>query len=119
MADEQNDEIIALRNECNAIISMRDSLRKLESNPDFAKVINAYLQGEPVRIAMLYGDASLNQDPQKFGIHRRELEERIIGVARFAEYLRSLHQRAAIAEKQLYDIDHPAEAEPVSSEAEA
>ena len=119
MAEEQTDEMIALRNECNAIIAMRDSLRKLEQNPDFARVVNAYLQGEPVRIAMLYGDASLNQDPEKREIHRKELEERIIGVARFAEYLRSLHQRAAIAEKQLYDIDHPAEAETASSEPEA
>ena len=112
-----NDETVALRNECANIISLRDSLKRLEANQDFARVINNYLREEPIRITMLYGDAQLNQD-EKRSQHRNELFERTVGIARFAEYLRGIYQRASLAEKQLYDLDHPDEGMPTEQVVE-
>ena len=118
MSDRTQEELLAMRNECNAIITLRDALRRLESNPDFRRIVNTYIHEEPARITMLLSDPSLNLDPEKRDIHRNELTERLIGISRFADYLRTIHQRGEMAEKQLHDIDTNQEQENAASEAE-
>ena len=102
----------AIRKECGEHIARRNLLDRLEKNPDFQSFIKTYLEDEPVRLVHLYGEPSMNLN-EKRELHREEIHERLIGIARFAEHLRGIHMIASQAEKQLEDLQK-AEAEAVS-----
>ena len=101
----------AIRKECKEHIERHNLLERLNQNPDFKTLLKHYLEEEPARLTHLYGDVSINMSDKK-QMNREEIHERLIGIARFAEYLRSIHILASQAEKQIHDLDH-AESEPV------
>ena len=103
----------AIRKECGEHIARRNLLDRLEKNPDFQSFIKTYLEDEPVRLVHLYGEPSMNLN-EKRELHREEIHERLIGIARLAEYLRGVRMIAQQAEKQLQDLDR-AEAEAVQN----
>ena len=102
----------ALRKDCKEHIERKQLLDRLNANPDFEALTKHYLEDEPARLTQLYGDPAINL-PDKRELHREEIHERLIGIARFAEYLRGIHMLASQAEKQLEDLQK-AEAEAVS-----
>ena len=102
----------AIRKECKEHIERKQLLDRLNANPDFKAFIEHYLEEEPARLTQLYGDPAINLN-EKRELHREEIHERLIGIARFAEHLRSIHMIASQAEKQLEDLQK-AETEAVS-----
>lgn len=102
----------ALRKDCKEHIERKQLLDRLNANPDFEALVKHYLEEEPARLAQLYGDPAINLTDKR-ELHREEIHERLIGIARFAEYLRGIHMLASQAEKQLEDLQK-AEAEAVS-----
>ena len=103
----------AIRKECGEHISRRNLLNRLEQNPDFQAFMKVYLEYEPIRLVHLYGEPSMNLN-EKRELHREEIHERLVGIARFAEFLRGIRMIAQQAEKQLQDLDK-AEAEAIQN----
>ena len=93
----------AIRKECNEHIERRKLLERLNQNPDFKTLTKFYLEEEPARLAQLYGDPAINLNDKR-ELHREEIHERLIGIARFAEFLRGIYAIASQAEKQLQDL---------------
>lgn len=94
-----------MREECKAKIALSDALLRLESNPDFQMICNEYLEKEPSRLVHLLADPTMNLGGQK-ELHRDELHERMIGIARFTEYMRNVHMLAERASKTLTDLNN-------------
>lgn len=92
-----------LRRECNEKIELSNCLARLEKSRDFETIVNDYLHKEPIRLIHLLGEPSFNMSEKK-SMHREELQERMIGIARCAEYLRSIHLQAEKAEQTLEDL---------------
>ena len=93
----------AIRKECQEHIERKKLLDRLNQNPDFQNLIKFYLEEEPARLVHLYGDPSINMGDKK-EVHREEIHERLIGIARFAEFLRGISAIAIQMEKQLQDL---------------
>lgn len=102
--DITSEQAMKLRKECEVKIALSDSLLKLEKNKDFKTLITDYLTGEPVRLIQLLGEPSFNMSDKK-SLHREEIKEQMIGVARFAEYLRRVHLQADKAEQTIKQLD--------------
>lgn len=99
------DEAQQMREKCKQQIALADALSRLHDNPDFKLVfINHYLEQEPVRLVQLLGDVSVNMGDKKEAI-RADVQERMIGIARFAEYIRGTFALAGMAENTLNDLN--------------
>ena len=97
-----------IREVCKEKIDRADALERLCKNTDFKSVfMDNYVEKEPARIVSLLADASMNHSDKR-DLHRVELQERMIGIARFSEYLRMINMLANHAEK---DLKHLIEAE--------
>lgn len=94
----------AIRKDCKEHIERKNLLDRLNKNHDFQALTKFYLEEEPARLVQLYGEPSINLG-EKRELHREEIKERLIGIARFAEFLRGIHMLAQQAEKQLQDLD--------------
>ena len=66
--------------------------------------IDHYMEKEPARLVHLLGDASVNMGDKKDAI-REDVKERMIGIARFAEFIRSTYALANMAENTLHDLN--------------
>lgn len=93
----------AIRKDCNEHIERKNMLDRLNQNPDFQTLTKFYMEEEPSRLVQLYGEPSINLGDKR-ELHREEIHERLIGIARFAEFLRGIHMLAQQAEKQLQDL---------------
>lgn len=102
----------AIRKECNEHIQRRNLLNRLMQNADFKELIDFYLEKEPARLTQLYGDPAINLNDKR-DLHREEIYERLLGIARFAEFLRGIQLIAQQSEKQLKDLEK-AESEAMS-----
>lgn len=98
------DEALKMRKECEAKIALSDAVIRLNKNKDFKMLMNDYLETQPARLVQLLGDPSFNFSDKR-ELNRMEVQEHMIGIARFAEYLRSVHTIAEQAEKTLKDLD--------------
>lgn len=114
--DITTEQVQKLREECKAHIALSDALIRLSSNKDFKLIVDDYLHSEPVRLVQLLGEPSFNMSEKK-SMHREEIQEQLIGIARFAEYIRMVHMKASKAEQSLRDLDK-AEAEFYSNTGE-
>ena len=92
-----------LREQCDRRIAIRDALHRLEVNPDFQKLIEDYTKDEPIRLVALLAEPTFNLTDKK-DMHRAELKESMIGVARFIEYMRNVYRLADRATKTLEDL---------------
>ena len=92
-----------LREQCNRRIAIRDALHRLEVNPDFMKLVEDYTKDEPVRMVALLAEPTFNLSDKK-EMHRAELKESMIGIARFVEYMRNVYRLADRATKTLEDL---------------
>ena len=98
------EQLQELKEQCRNKISMEEALNRLTKNPDFKKVfMEEYVDKEPVRLVKLLGDSSINLG-NKQAEHRNDIHERMIGIARFAEYMRSVESIAIQAENTLESI---------------
>lgn len=93
-----------LRTEYNRAIALRDHLIRLENNNDFQKFIEEYTKEEPVRLVSLLAEPSFNLGGKK-ELHREEIQERMIGIARFKEYIRNVYLLASKAEQSLAELN--------------
>lgn len=99
------DEAQEIRENCKKQIALADALTRLHDNPDFKMVfIDHYMEKEPARLVHLLGDASVNMGDKKDAI-REDVKERMIGIARFAEFIRSVYALANMAENTLHDLN--------------
>ena len=105
----------AIRKECKEHIERKNLLDRLNQNPDFKALIKFYLEDESARLVQLYGEPSINLGDKR-EVNREEIHERLIGIARFAEFLRSVHMIAQQAEKQLQDLEKVENESPVEGE---
>lgn len=105
----------AIRKECKEHIERKNILDRLNQNPDFKVITTFYLEDEAVRLTQLYGEPSINLGDKR-ELHREEIHERLIGIARFAEFLRGIHMIASQAEKQLQDLEKAENETPVEGE---
>lgn len=98
-----------LRSNCKKQIELQESLIRLMNNSDFKKVfLENYTKEEPSRIVALLAESSFNMvEPNRKKMYREDLEERLIGIARFSEYLRQI---SSIAEKAKATLDELATA---------
>ena len=92
-----------LRESCNERIAIRNALQRLELNADFKKVVEDYTEHESIRLVHLLAEPTFNLGGKK-ELHREEIKESLIGIARFSDYLRNIHRLAAQAEKTLEDL---------------
>ena len=98
-------EAQAMRENCNHLIDLQDSLIRLKNNADFKKVfMNEYVQKEAVRLVGLLGDTVINQAPNKEAL-REDFHERMIGIARFSEFMRQINALGNKAREQLEQIN--------------
>lgn len=75
------------------IVAKGAALERLKGNPDFRKVVmDGYLKDEAVRLVLLKGDQHM-QRPEK----QLAIQADIDGIGRFAQYLHSVSQFAALA----------------------
>lgn len=99
------DEAQEIRENCKRTIALADALTRLHDNPDFKMVfIDHYMEKEPARLVHLLGDASVNMGDKKEAI-REDVHERMIGIARFAEFIRGTYAMASMAENTLQDLN--------------
>ena len=99
------DEAQQIRENCKHTIALADALTRLHDNPDFKMVfIDHYMEKEPARLVHLLGDASVYMSDKKEAI-REDVKERMIGIARFAEFIRSMYTMASMAENTLKDLN--------------
>jgi len=69
-------------------VDLRDAIERLIRNEDFNKVfMKGYCENEAIRVVHLHGDEAFNQ-PDTKKQHREELQERMLSIARFSEYVR-------------------------------
>lgn len=99
-----SEEAQQMRKECEAKIALSDAVIRLNKSKDFKMLMSDYLSSEPTRLVQLLGDPSFNFSDKRY-THREEIKERMIGIARFAEYLRGIHLTAERAEKTIQDLD--------------
>lgn len=85
-------------------IKMEEALNQLEKDDNFKLLVDTYILKEPVRLTHLLADASLNMS-DKATLHRKEIQESLIGIARFSAYLRHIHLLAARAKKELEELN--------------
>lgn len=97
------EQALQLKEQCNRRIAIRDALHRLESNPDFTKLLEDYTKDEPVRLVALLAEPTFNLTDKK-AMHREELHETMIGIARFVEYMRNVYRLADRATKTLEDL---------------
>lgn len=108
MEDKENpveismEEAMKLREKCNKHIALAESLTRLHNNADFKKVfLDFYVNEEPSRMVLLLADTSLNHGGKK-AEHREDLQESMIGIARFAEFIRNVYN---IADHASYSLE--------------
>ena len=98
------EEAQQMRKDCEVKIALSDAVIRLNKNKDFKMLMTDYLDKQPSRLVQLLGDPSFNFSDKR-DLNREEVKERMIGIARFAEYLRSIHTIAEQAEKTIKDLD--------------
>ena len=99
------EEAQQIRENCKHQIALADALTRLHDNPDFKMVfIDHYMEKEPARLVHLLGDVSVNMGDKKEAI-REDVKERMIGIARFAEFIRGTYAMANMAENTLQDLN--------------
>ena len=82
---------------------MLDSLEKLQSNPDFQKVINkGYLQDKA-----LNGVSLLARDDVKKRGERPDVMEELVAISALQDYLYTIYQLGAGARQDLEEISSP------------
>ena len=95
---EQIDEMKA---NCKRAIDVANALDRLHKNTDFKTVfLDNYMRDDVVRLVGLLGEQTINLGGKKYE-HREEIQERLIGVARFQEYMRNVFRLADQAENDL------------------
>lgn len=92
-----SEEKEALTKQAEMMISMAESLERLEKNQDFLNVINNYLQKEPLELTFTL--ASANKEV------RDSAKECLIGIARFGAYLHNIKIHKERGKKQLEDLE--------------
>ena len=94
-----------MRLDCNKTMELEKVLIRLENNGDFKRLTKHYTEEEASRVVALLAEPSfyMSNDADKY---RKDLQERLIGIARFSEYLRSIHRTAGIAQKDLESLDN-------------
>ena len=99
---EQLDEMKA---NCKQRIAKADALNRLLKNPDFNSVfVEGYVKDYAVRVVGLLGDSSLNLSGNK-AHEREEIQESLVGVARFQTYIRTVFQLANQAVNELASVE--------------
>lgn len=95
-----------IRKEAQEKIALADALTKLQANPDFEKLImKDYLEQEAIRLTHLMAEPSFYMS-DKANVYAKDIQERLMGIARFAEYTRNVFRTAEQAKKTLYDLEH-------------
>ena len=97
-------EVQEYRQHLKVVTDMNDSLTRLLENNDFKKVfVDGYQKDEAVRLVHLYGDNSLNANKDRDHL-RSDLQERIVSVARFSEYIRFIQWSGNKAKEELEQL---------------
>lgn len=95
----------ALIKECKKKIELESILNKLELNPEFKKFMDSYVKDEPVRLVGLLGEPTITMRSNGELI-RKDIEEQMIGIARFSAYLRLVRITADQARKTIEDLEN-------------
>lgn len=99
------EEIDEMKANCKQRIDRANALNRLLENPDFNTVfLDGYVKDYAVRVVGLLGDSSLNLSGDKVA-QREEIQENLIGVARFQAYIRTVLQLANQAINELESIE--------------
>ena len=85
-------------------IHLGEVLERLDANSDFRELVEFLVEKEPVRLVKLLSDASLNMS-EKAEQHRKELMESLIGISRFAAFMRHIKILAEHAKKELDELN--------------
>lgn len=93
-----------IRLDCQHQIDLAVSLERLHANEDFRKVfLTEYAEKEPVRLVSLLSEASFNMSGKK-AEYREDIQERMIGISRFQEFIRNTFRLADQAKNTLDDL---------------
>jgi hypothetical protein len=106
-AEITREQAQAMEENCKEMISKADALDRLMQHADFKLVfLEDYLKKEPSRIALLLAEQSWNMEStEKRELYRNDLNERLVGIARFHEFIRKTYAMANQAENQLNAIN--------------
>ena len=119
MSEEQviqvsREEVEQMKKEAKRMVALGESLEKLLKNKDFIRLIqDSYLKDEPVRLVGLLGDSSVNMN-EKRDLQRNDIQERLIGIARLAEYFRNVTGMKSFALRQLQELDQLEDSDNIS-----
>jgi len=95
----------AHKQELKERVDLRNAMERLIKNEDFKRVfMKGYCEDEAVRIVHLHGEEAFNQ-PDNKKQHREELQERMLGIARFSEYVRYTVIMGNQAQKELDEFN--------------
>lgn len=105
LSDLTSDQIAQYRANLTKDIERWESLQRLLKNRDFNKVfIKSYCEEEAIRLVMLHGEASYNYGTNK-AANREDFQERIMGIARFSEFIRGVEIQAYNSQNQLNELN--------------
>lgn len=101
----KEEEIASIKKECHAAIKREEALKRLKQNKDFQDVfMTFYLQSESARLVSMLGDQSINMGSNKAKF-REDFQELMIGIARFAEFMRNVEAISQQAQNSLKSIE--------------
>ena len=99
------DEARNMEQNCKDLIKVADAMERLLNHADFKLVfMEEYLKKEPARMTMLLAEQSWNMDADKKPIYREDINEKLIGIARFHEYIRKVFAMGDQAQNQLNSL---------------
>lgn len=94
-----------MREACKKQIDLAEAMTRLEQNQDFKKVfIDNYEKDEAVRLVGLLAEQTITMSDKK-DMFMKDINERMIGIARFGEYVRGIYAIADRAAKTLEDLN--------------
>ena len=95
-----------LKRKCNEAIDLETSLDFLMNNKHFKKVfMEHYSVKEASRLVGLLGDQTINLSQNK-DEYRQDFHERMVGIARFNEYLRQVKAIATQSRNTLEQLNN-------------
>lgn len=86
-------------------VELADALARLYDNKDFQKVfLEEYVEKDSCRLIQLMREPTMYLTDKQ--ANREDFHERMIGIARFAEFIRDVRNRGITAKDSLYELQH-------------
>ena len=101
MSEQQVEEIEMTIKQAKEQVALKDAVIKLSNNKDFKKVVNeGYFEKQASRLVLLKADPNMQDEKSQ-----KELDNSIIAIGYFRQYLSSLVQLGYQAEREILSAE--------------